>query len=418
MAKSSMSLELGGVRRGHDDHSGKSSHVRDVEEPVVRRPVGADEPRAVDCKDARQALERYLVKYLVVRPLEECRVNRDHRDKPRLREPRREPYSVLLAYADVEEPVGKLASGTRPSPCRPASPRLSRQPRLSRRPALDERARQKRSCTSAARRPSVGATTLPLWCTKGDARVIVRGVVLGRPEAAPLVVTTCMRMGLSSGSAVDLRERLAEELDIVAVVRPEIRKPHLLEELPRHDGAADAVADLGDRLLHRRGRIAGCCCRSERTSCLSSLYARADADAVEVRGYRADGLGDAHLVVVEDDEQALAQMRAVIEGLERHPGRHRAVANEGDDAPLLAPASRFRPRGPTPGRARRRRGPRRRRRTGSRPAIGKPERPPSVRIVGKRVAPAGEDLVGVDLVADVEDQPVLQQVISPVKSDG
>ena len=49
--------------------------------------------------------------------------------------------------------------------------------------------------------------------------------------------------------------------------------------------------------------------------------------------------------------------------------------------------------------------------------LGKPERPPRLAEGVETVLPAGEDLVGVALVADVPDDAVLRRVEHPVKGD-
>jgi hypothetical protein len=74
--------QFGLVRRGHDDHVGQAGQIGHVERPGVGRPVGADEPGAVDGKAHRQVLERHVVDHLVVGALEEGRIDRAERAHP------------------------------------------------------------------------------------------------------------------------------------------------------------------------------------------------------------------------------------------------------------------------------------------------------------------------------------------------
>ena len=51
---------------------------------------------------------------------------------------------------------------------------------------------------------------------------------------------------------------------------------------------------------------------------------------------RADRRRDRHVVVVEDDEQVGIGDTGIVQRLEGHAGRHRAVADDGDDLALFA----------------------------------------------------------------------------------
>ena len=74
---------------------------------MVRRPVGADQPGAVEGEDDRQVLERDLLEDLVERALEERAVDVDDRPGAGLGHPGGEGDGVALADPDVEEPVGE-----------------------------------------------------------------------------------------------------------------------------------------------------------------------------------------------------------------------------------------------------------------------------------------------------------------------
>ena len=71
------------------------------------RPVGADQPGAVEAEDDRQVLERDLLEDLVVRPLEERAVDVDDRPGAGLGHAGGEGDGVALADADVEELAGE-----------------------------------------------------------------------------------------------------------------------------------------------------------------------------------------------------------------------------------------------------------------------------------------------------------------------
>ena len=135
------------------------------------------------------------------------------------------------------------------------------------------------------------------------------------------------------------------------------------------------------------------------------LEVRVRRDARQVVGDRADVAGDRHPVVVEDDQQVATRLPGVVQRLVGEAAGHRAVAQDGDDAVALPgeiAGGRHAERG---GDARSRRARRRRRRTGSRPLEEAGD--PAVLPDGPElVAPPGQHLVHVGLVAGVPHDPI------------
>ncbi len=70
-------------------------------------------------------------------------------------------------------------------------------------------------------------------------------------------------------------------------------------------------------------------------------------DARQVAAHRADRGRDAHLVVVEQDEQPRASLTEVVERLERQAGHQRRITDDDRD-PLLGAADVARQREPLP----------------------------------------------------------------------
>ena len=64
------------------------------------------------------------------------------------------------------------------------------------------------------------------------------------------------------------------------------------------------------------------------------MVAGIGADAIEIAGHGADVRRDRHLVVVEDDEEGQIEDPRVVQGLEGHASRERAVANDRHDMPV------------------------------------------------------------------------------------
>ena len=89
----------------------------------MRRPVRPHEARAVDGEDHRQALQTDVVHDLVVGPLEERRVDGDHRALARGRQTGGETYRMRLGYAHIEEALRKrLLEQVEPGARRPSPP--------------------------------------------------------------------------------------------------------------------------------------------------------------------------------------------------------------------------------------------------------------------------------------------------------
>ena len=99
--------QLGLVGRGHHHEVRQAGEVGDVEGAGMGRPVGADQPGAVDGEAHRQALDRHVVHHLVVAALQEGRVDRRERLHPGRRHPGAEGHRVLLGDADVEAALRK-----------------------------------------------------------------------------------------------------------------------------------------------------------------------------------------------------------------------------------------------------------------------------------------------------------------------
>ena len=145
--------------------------------------------------------------------------------------------------------------------------------------------------------------------------------------------------------------------------------------------------------------------------------AAARAEGGEVGVDAAVVLGDGPVVVVDDDERARAQLGEVVESLEGHAARKRAVADHGHHVVVLAGAVTG--EGEAAGEAHRGRGVAHREQVvhglaGVRKSRG-------VRVaggIGERGGAAGEHLVRIGLVRDVEEDPIAWGLEDPVKGHG
>ena len=95
------------VRGRHDHHVRYAAQEGEIEGTLVRRTVAADEPAAVDRERNRQVLQRHVVDQLVVRALQEGRVDGDDRSQPLAGESGGEGDRVLLGDRDIEIALGE-----------------------------------------------------------------------------------------------------------------------------------------------------------------------------------------------------------------------------------------------------------------------------------------------------------------------
>ena len=213
-------------------------------------------------------------------------------------------------------------------------------------------------------------------------------------------------------------EGVDERLEIVAVDRAIIRKAHLLENqagaMAGGKQPLDRPLDLQCQVL---ARLAGEALDQLLHAAVQVLVARVGDDVGQVLGDRADVLVDRPLVVVEDDDQALGVVGDVVERLVGDAAGESRIAAKGDHA-LGATAQVARRR-----HAQRRgeRGAGVARAEGVVLALGAEHE--AVEAAGladgmEAVAPAGEQLVHVGLVADVEDEGIGRRIEDAMQRDG
>ena len=110
----------------------------------------------------------------------------------------------------------------------------------------------------------------------------------------------------------------------------DIVETELLEQGPGRDHSLDVLFNSAGEIEHRRGNTQHLLAR---TSC--GVVGRHQAG--ENLGQCAHRWRNRHLVVIEDDEEVeVFRIAGVVECLEGHAGRHRAVADDRDRLSILA----------------------------------------------------------------------------------
>jgi hypothetical protein len=394
------------VGRRHHGHVRDAAQVRQVERAVMRRAVGPDQAAAIEREHDRQVLQGNVVDQLVVGALQERRVDRDDRLHAVAGEAGRERHRVLFCDAHVEVALrvllleahqpGTLAHrGSDPDEtlvggrhvAQPVAEDL-RVGRLARGGLLD-----------------------------ADARVELAGpVVQDRVGLGELVALALLGHDVQELRPVqlpDVLQRRDQRFEVVAVDRADVVEPELLEQRAGHDHALGVLLEPARQGEHRREVL-----QHLLAGVLGRRVELAAEQAREVAVEPADRRRDRHVVVVQDHQQAdvLGDAR-VVQRLEGHAGAHRAVADHRDRValrPLVARGDRH---------AERRRDRRRRVRGAERVELAlraaREARDPAVLPqVRHALAPAGEDLVRVGLVADVPHQAIVGRVEHVMQRDG
>ena len=133
-------------------------------------------------------------------------------------------------------------------------------------------------------------------------------------------------------------------VEIVSVDRPDVIEAEFLEQRAAGDVAARVFDRAGDGAIPALGQMLG-----ELLADVAQLQiGAAGAEPRQIGRHGADRRRDRHVVVVEDDDQALVARAGIVHRLVGHAGRHGAVADHGDDVVL----ARRRDRAPPPCRGR------------------------------------------------------------------
>ena len=209
-----------------------------------------------------------------------------------------------------------------------------------------------------------------------------------------------------AGGAVAHRAQQRQKLvQVVPIDRADIGESQLLEQCAAYGHALQHFLGAPRSFLERR--------RQQAHGALGGgaqiLERAAGIQAGQIGRERADWRGDRHLVVVQDHDQPLAQMARVVQRLEGHARAHGAVADHGNRiAPIAAQIARHRK-----AQSRTDRGAGMARAEGVIGAFGpfREPRQPAAHAQGTdAVAPPGQDLVGIALVAHVPDDLVARRI--------
>ncbi len=315
--------ELGLVGRSEYGEIGNRPQVREVEDAVMCGTVLAHEASPVETEHDVQALQDGVHDDLIVGALQERRVDGHDRHHAAMCQPGGKAHRMLLGDADVEEPVGE-ALGERAE---------SRAGRHGRRDSDDARIAL-----------GLGNERLPEDLgVCGRTRRHTRDFARRDGERSDAVEKIGLPLGgrvshTLAGDRVDddrtvgvlgPRHGVLHLLDVVPVDRTHVLDAELLEE---HSGHQQLLHRLLGRLTGRHHGRAEPRARERALDIVTQPpVAAIEPDSGEVTRERTHIGSDGHLVVVQQDDEARAEMPRVIERLEGHAAGERAVADDRHD---------------------------------------------------------------------------------------
>ena len=318
------SLKVGLVTRGDDAHVRDVAQERQVEGPMMGRPVLAHQSGAIEAQHHGQFLDAHVVHYLVVGTLQERGIDGDEGAITLNGETGGEGDGVLLTDAHIHEPVGMpLAETVRTRPfrhgCRDGNDTLIHVGKTAQRLA--------EHLGIGGHHGGIAGLACPARLRFESAHTVEeRRVGLGRGIALSLAGEHMQQ----HGPVVGLRqfEVTDQRLHIVPVHRPDVVELERLEQHPRGEEALQAVfaaLGVGDHLVADAGN-----------GLEGRLHIAFDATrpplgqvAAEEQRERPHVPRDGHLVVIEDDDEPPAHVTSLIQPLEGQPGRERTVADDG-----------------------------------------------------------------------------------------
>ena len=236
-------LQLLPARRGEHTHARHPGEHREVVDAVMAGPVGTRDPGPVEAEDHRQPVQRDVVHHLVPRPVEERRVERDHRPQAAHRHPGGARDGVLLGDADVEEAIGE-AGLERQQAGRSRHRRGDRDQPGVRLGLLDDRLGERLRVSRRHRLRWSGHRV-----EHGSVVEVLLVVVLGRRVAATLLGEHVDDDRPLGGQLHRVVQGVLELGDVVPVDRPDVAHAERLEERRRLEDLAHRRLDRLDRLL-------------------------------------------------------------------------------------------------------------------------------------------------------------------------
>ena len=287
--------------------------------------VRRNKTRTVDGKNDVFLEQIHIMDDLIVRTLQEGRVDADHRQHPLTGQTCRKGDGVLLCHADIKETipmavVKELQAGAVLHGSSDGADLL-----VGGSFFVQDIAKHRGEGLLGSHF-RVGKP-LQIELIELGNTVIVARVVFGRLIALALGGDNVQKM--RAGLVADVAQCALQFRLVVAIHRAIVIKAHILEHGRMIHGAAHQLFAVADGDFQRRADH-GNAVQEGADVLLRVKISIGGAQMVEVTCQRTDIFGNGHLVVVQDHDQVV-QMADVVHALVDHTARERTIADDGDD---------------------------------------------------------------------------------------
>ena len=294
------------VFRRHDNHVRQMPQIGEIEDAVMRRAVRAHQSGAIKRERHRQILQADIMKNLVIRPLQEGRINRRDRPESFGGQPGGIGDGVLFGNADIEKPLWERFRKFIQPRSRTHRRRDGQHVRLLPRQLRQRRAKHVR----IARRKPFLLHKFPGFNAKRRRAMIHRGVVFRLFEALALA-----RDDVNQRRAVNIiahvPKRFVQLTQIMPVNRPHVLKAPFLEQNARRD---ESFQEFVEPLAHFKHLFADARNRFDEMLDFEFQFIiqTAGDNAVQIDRHRPDIGRNGHFVIVQHhDKFALFRARVV-----------------------------------------------------------------------------------------------------------
>ena len=287
--------------------------------------IGAYQAGTVQRKYHWQVLNRHIVNQLVVGTLQKSRVDCYNGFKPLAGQARRKSDRVLLGNADIKitrwetllklHHAGALAHGRRDTD----------QPRIVRRHVTQP----------LAENLGKGLLGRDGGFLQADGRVKLAGAMVGHRVGLGQFIALSFfsdhMQKLRALEVLDIFQRGDQRFQIVPVNRTNVVKTKFLKQGGRHHHAFGVLFKaLGQ---FKQG---GCTFQYGLTGIFGSGIKLPAHQFGQIAVQRAHGRADAHVVVIQDDQQVAIGHAGIVERLKRHTGRESTVTDDGNGVALFS----------------------------------------------------------------------------------
>mmetsp|Transcript_24080 Transcript_24080/g.44518 ORF Transcript_24080/g.44518 Transcript_24080/m.44518 type:complete len:521 (-) Transcript_24080:5233-6795(-) len=309
------------VGGGHDGEARQVREVGHVERARMCRTVRAHKTRTVNGKAHRQTLDRHVMHNLIIATLQKGRVHRAKRFHPTRSESRREGHAMLLGNAHVKTaagiPLGKEIETGAIGHGRRHRANLVVVLRL-----LDQMLGKNLGVAGR-----VGGCLLLLTCHHVELGRRVALVAGGFSRGVAFALFgQHMDQDRAGRAILDSAQDGQQLRHVVPVDGAEIAEPQFLKQRPTHSHALEHFLSPLRALPEGFGQQA----YSALGGGLEILERVLGIEPRQIGRHRAHGWGNRHLVVVQNNDQTLAQMARVVQRLIGHTSTHRSVTDDGD----------------------------------------------------------------------------------------